>query len=254
MNFADGDPSAYFETINPDRNPVLYTLLDGADPVAGEAIYTSRCEGCHGAPDDESGGPVAQAPSGGLLAYLQSDGKFSEFAHKVRWGVPDTIMTRASLSNPSSQEVVDLMKYLQDLSGTGYAITPGISGTWFDIDHDGEGFLIDVGADTAAKGGATMVAAYYTYDDAGGQAWMIGNGTITGDSVVLDMFITDGGIFGSAFDPVNVNQTAWGTLGFTFSDCENGVMTATPNTANQPTFETISYPITRVVAAGNTCP
>lgn len=30
---------------------------------------------------------------GGILAYLEDDGKFSEFAHKARWGIPNTTMT-----------------------------------------------------------------------------------------------------------------------------------------------------------------
>ena len=86
LNFEDGASSAYFADINPDMNPVLYTIISTADALAGENFSSDNCAGCHSAdPADESGFD----PGGGMLAYLAKDGKFSEFSHKVRWGIPD---------------------------------------------------------------------------------------------------------------------------------------------------------------------
>jgi cytochrome c553 len=75
LNFADADPTAYFADINPNMNPVLYTIVDTADAAAGESFYSDNCNGCHGDPAGES--PVG-APEGGILAYLAQDGKFAQ--------------------------------------------------------------------------------------------------------------------------------------------------------------------------------
>jgi hypothetical protein len=51
LNYMDGDASAYFADIDATQNPVLYTMIPGADAVAGEVFYADTCEGCHGVPE-----------------------------------------------------------------------------------------------------------------------------------------------------------------------------------------------------------
>ena len=113
LNFADADSSVYFADINPEQNPVLYTIVDTADAAAGETFFNSSCAGCH---DLQF-----------ALDYLTGDGKFSEFAHKVRWGAPDTSMSRSAKGNPTAQNVADAMLYLQQQGGTGFALNPGLT-------------------------------------------------------------------------------------------------------------------------------
>ena len=90
LNNPGTDPAAYFSHIDTGTNPALYSIIATADAVAGESYYDSNCVSCHG---DPAGASPVGAPDGGILAYLQGDGKFSEFAHKARWGIPNTTMT-----------------------------------------------------------------------------------------------------------------------------------------------------------------
>lgn len=111
LNFRDGK----FDTIGSiytAPNPAEYTVRFG-DAARGETFYTGKgsCQGCHGDADDEN----ASVPEGGVLAYFQGDGKPSELAHKVRWGEVGSIMTRQSMGNPTSQDIADLIAYLQSL-------------------------------------------------------------------------------------------------------------------------------------------
>ncbi len=91
LNNPGTDPAAYFSQIDPGPNPALYSIIATADAVAGESYYDTNCVSCHG---DPAGASPVGAPEGGILAYLGGDGKFSEFAHKARWGIPNTTMPR----------------------------------------------------------------------------------------------------------------------------------------------------------------
>ena len=128
INFGDADPKYYFQSIDEDRDPVLYEINSGASATAGETFYNTTCRGCHGEPGTDGNNG---RPEGGIAAFLTTDGAYSEFVHKARWGIPDTIMTRSVLGEPTSQNMIDVMLYLQQyVAGTTpFEITNGISGT-----------------------------------------------------------------------------------------------------------------------------
>ena len=253
INFGDADPKYYFQSIDEDRDPVLYEINSGASSTAGETFYNTTCRGCHGEPGEDGNNG---RPEGGIAAFLKTDGAYSEFVHKARWGIPDTIMTRSVLGEPTSQNMIDVMLYLQEyVAGTTpFEITNGTGGTWYLLARDGEGFVLDVFE--GEEGQWNMVATYYTYDGMGNQVWLIGNATAVGDSVTVPVQITDGGIFGPAFDPLIVNKADWGTLEFTFDNCWEGHVTATPNQAMQNAgmgFVPVDFDITRVTPPSG-CP
>ena len=98
-----------------------------------------------------------------------------------------------------------------------------MSGTWWaGLERDGEGWLIDAAANA-------FVAAMYTYDGAGNQAWLIGSGLADGDMVSTAVEITDSPVFGSAYDPSDVNRMSWGTANFLFTSCTEGTVELIPN-------------------------
>jgi cytochrome c553 len=100
---------AAMETVPVDGNPlVIYTPVATADAAAGETYYGANCQGCHGDPSDDGVPDV-----GGLIAYLNNDGKFSEFMHKMHWGIPNTIMSRASMGEPTAADVANVVAYMQ---------------------------------------------------------------------------------------------------------------------------------------------
>ena len=240
VNFGDADPHFYFSSIYEEHDPVLYTINSGANATAGEAFYEQNCQACHGDPAVDFNGMNGGHPQGGMLAYLRLDGKYSEFVHKARWGIPDTIMTRSVIGIPSSQDMIDVMLYLQQSVASDFLVTSGISGSWYEPARDGEGFMIDV-----AKDGIVAVS-YYTYDTQGRQMWVIGSGTVNGNVFEINFHITDGGIYGSVFDPLLVNRYPWGTGTFTFFSCFGGRAEITPNQDYSSEFEALIINISRL--------
>ena len=257
LNFADADSSVYFSNINTSQNPALYTIVDTADTAAGEGFYNANCSGCHGDPATDHNGANGGHPSGGILAYLNGDGKFSELSHAARWGIPGTIMSRSSIGSPTSQNVADMLLYLQQLGGTGFAINSGLSGNWWGgLTRDGEGFLIDVSQDRS--GAVIMVVSFYTYDADGNQVWLIGAGPINGNTAEITMTIPEGAMWGENFDPADLPspRPSWGTGTFTFTSCGVGTMSLVPNAEMMARgFTDLAYDINRdLLVPAVTCP
>lgn len=98
---------------------------------------------------------------------------------------------------------------------------PGISGSWYDPQRDGEGFVLEY------LPNGTLLVIWFTFPaagEAGEQAWIIGEGGyIVGNRVRFDhMYRTFGGHWGDALDPAAIERIEWGTLEFEFDDCNTG--------------------------------
>ena len=245
VNFGDADPKYYFFGIDTYADPVWYNIHPGASAPAGKTFYDQNCLGCHGDPAMNFQGNNDGHPEGGMLAYLRQDGKYSEFVHKARWGIPDTIMTRTTIGTPDSQNMIDVMLYLQELVGSDYIVSSGISGTWYEPERSGEGFMIDV-----AKDGVVAVS-FYTYDTLGNQMWLVGPGTVNGNGFDIEFELTEGAVYGSAFDPLDVSRYPWGTGKFTFSSCYSGTVEITPNGVYSAEFETQTIYLSRLTLPEN---
>jgi hypothetical protein len=100
-----------------------------------------------------------------------------------------------------------------------FAVTPAISGAWYDPDHEGEGWLLEVLDDSQA------LLAWFTYDPQGEQAWFYGTGTVDGSQVTFDLLAPAGTDFGPTFNPGEVQRPPWGKATFSFDNCESGSMT-----------------------------
>jgi hypothetical protein len=240
INYADSDPKFYFDSIDTSVNPAWYSIHSGASTTAGRTFYVNNCKACHGEPDEDFTGGNGGKPAGGILAYLNGDGKYSEFVHKARWGIPDTTMTRTAIGTPDSQDMIDVMLYLQQMTPSDFLVTSGISGTWYDEGHDGEGFMIDISA------GGVVVVSFYTYDTMGRQFWVIGDGQLDGNMFQISFSTTDGGIYGNDFDPTLVKRYPWGTGTFTFNGCSSGVANIAPNQDYAVEFEALDLVLSRV--------
>jgi len=100
-----------------------------------------------------------------------------------------------------------------------FTITSGITGSWYDPERDGEGYAIEIIGSALES---QMLAHFYTYDDAGNQKWLIGNGPVNGGTAILPVQVTSGPVFGDGYDKDDVLRENWGTLTFTFSSCDTG--------------------------------
>ncbi|MFU8832518.1 MAG: zinc-dependent metalloprotease family protein [Wenzhouxiangella sp.] len=96
---------------------------------------------------------------------------------------------------------------------------PGVSGQWSDPDLDGQGWFIqEVGA-------GQVFVAWYTYDDNANQIWLVGTGTVNGDVLHFEQMLTTSGTwFGEDFDADDVDRRHWGSMTFTFTDCNSAVV------------------------------
>lgn len=90
------------------------------------------------------------------------------------------------------------------------------SGAWYVASRSGEGWMVEELADGRA------VVYWFTYDAEGRQAWTIGVGTRSGNRIdIVDNIITGGTRFGSGFNAAAVQRSRWGSLTFTFSNCNS---------------------------------
>ncbi|WP_332024482.1 plastocyanin/azurin family copper-binding protein [Rudaea sp.] len=128
-----------------------------------------------------------------------------------------------------------------------FAITPGLTGTWYNNTQSGQGFNVEVLANNL------IGAFWYVFDDTGHNLFLIGVGNYSGNTATFNVAETTGGFFPPAFDSTKITRPPWGTLSFTFTDCNNGTVTWTPIDTTHFSGGTLA--ITRLTSVGGlACP
>ena len=94
------------------------------------------------------------------------------------------------------------------------------TGTWFGPSQNGHGFVIEVLPGQPPQ----MLVSWFVFGPQGGQSWIVGRGPIDRTRAVLqgNQMTGGGGRFPPNFDPAGIRAEAWGTLSFTFNDCDHG--------------------------------
>jgi len=100
----------------------------------------------------------------------------------------------------------------------------GVSGEWFNAGRSGEGIFVEI-VETSS-GGNAIAAAWFTFDEAGNQMWLVGNQVLDSSqtSVTIDVSRYDGPVFGPGFDSGDLNAMPWGTLTLRFPNCDSAVL------------------------------
>jgi hypothetical protein len=128
-------------------------------------------------------------------------------------------------------------------------ISSGFTGNWYGgKSQSGNGFALEV------LPNSILVAEWFVFAPGGGQAWIVGTGPITGNSATVSGFQTNGpgGVFPPLYDNSNVQTTPWGSLTFTFYDCNHGQVMWTPTADG---YNSGSMRLQRLtMPAGLTCP
>ncbi|HSN00794.1 MAG TPA: hypothetical protein VLS52_07295 [Rudaea sp.] len=124
-----------------------------------------------------------------------------------------------------------------------------MSGNWYDPSQAGQGFQLEFVQNQIA------IAVWYTFTpDGSGQNWIYAQGSYdeTSNTVTLPAELLSGARFVPLFNPNDVVATSWGSLTFTFSDCNHGVASwASP----LPGYGSGSMPIVRLTqVSGTSCP
>ena len=157
-------------------------------------------------------------------------GRLFDGNYTVNWNVPALTQAYSIVGNP----------------GIGAAF----SGNWFDPSQSGHGFVLEV-IDGAP---AQMLAYWFVFAPGGGQSWVTGVGPIDGNHATLAAYQVagTGAQFPPHFDPTQASAQPWGTLTFTFTDCNTGRVDWSSTVAG---YGTGSLPLTRLtLPAGVECP
>lgn len=130
-----------------------------------------------------------------------------------------------------------------------FAITPGITGSWYNNTQSGHGFNVEVLANNL------MVAVWYVFDSSGNNLWLTGVGNYSGNTAALTVTQVTGGFFPPAFDQTKIVRGNWGTLTMTFTDCNNGTATWAPIDTVHFSAPSSPFAITRLTSVGGlACP
>ena len=116
-------------------------------------------------------------------------------------------------------DTTNVFTLTSDDLGAPFVIEPGTSAAWFDLERDGEGFMLELLA------GGRAVMYWFTYDGEGRQDWYMAEGSITGNVIEFpEMVQVSGGVFGPGFDPDQVIRTPVGHARFIWAGCDTGEM------------------------------
>jgi len=115
------------------------------------------------------------------------------------------------------------------------------AGNYFVEGADGEGIQLAREAD-----GSTWIMTWYTYLD-GEQVWMIATGRRLGSQIIFeDTVVTQGGQWGTAFDPADIQRIPFGTITINLdTDTCNDIRVEFDSIL--PQFEPIERDMTRII-------
>ena len=144
-----------------------------------------------------AGSPAIDA--GNNLAGLPTDQRGSPFVRSAR--------ARADIGAFEAQSSMP----------PGAFIGPGFTGSWYDPNQSGHGLAVEV------LNNNLFYAMWFAFAPDGSQVWFGGVGTYVGNTAVIEQVaLPTGGLWIPNFNPATIVRNPWGTLTFTFSDCNHG--------------------------------
>ena len=180
-------------------------VMNASGPVPADTIYADP----QLLPLASNGGPTqthaleARSPAvdaGNDVAGLASDQRGSPFI-RIAGARPDIGAFELQLAPVTS-----------------VSIGPGFTGSWFDLAQSGHGLMLEVLSEHR------LLAMWFAFDPGGdAQSWFGGVGTYSGaTATIIDVAQPAGGRWIPNFDPNSIVRSPWGTLTFTFTDCNHG--------------------------------
>jgi plastocyanin len=130
----------------------------------------------------------------------------------------------------------------------GKPISPATSGSWYDPQQSGHGFLLQI-----APGNVILVYWFVYTPDGSSQAWVLATGNYdpASNTVTVEAYQPTGSKFPPNFNATDITQTDWGSITLTFTDCTNGTVSWN---SKLPGYGSGTLPITKLAnVAGLTC-
>jgi hypothetical protein len=196
--------------------------------------------------EDQNGDPV-------VLESVFGDGRVVAFTD-VDMVSDSTLSDGSGILNDNDQFWGNLIAYLNDESDETFFVNAGLNGNWWGgPSRNGEGAqleIVDNGVDYV------VVLTFYSYDSEGNQIFLIAVGNIEeGNTTELDVFITEGGMWGPDFDPSDVTEDQVGTAVLTAYHCGLINIAFDPNTEYEALgYEDLEYDFTRLATPIAPCP
>lgn len=107
--------------------------------------------------------------------------------------------------------------------GAAAPIDAHASGNWYNPDQSGHGLQIEVLDLSQAA------VAWYTFDEQGNPLWLLGIGTIAGDTIRADLTAYAGTAFPPDFDSDEIEGSGWGEIVFRRNGCNTATLEWTPS-------------------------
>ena len=105
------------------------------------------------------------------------------------------------------------------------AVDGGHSGSWYNPARSGHGLALDISQDLDGNGVRAAVSWYhYNADGSGQQFWVVGVGPVIDDTAIVDVFQSEGALFGDAFKADDVTRTLWGQVKIKFISCTEATL------------------------------
>jgi hypothetical protein len=139
-------------------------------------------------------------------------------------GIKNNAFPAGSGAVDTNGDAINVQKIWVASERTGSEINAGTSGSWFNPEQDGQGWVIEVISSTSGEN--QFLFYFYGYDNDGERLWLIGiTDHIEGSSVTVEALLFSGTGFGGDLDPDSVTDEAVGSVTFDFHDCDNGTAT-----------------------------
>lgn len=148
-----------------------------------------------------------------------------------------------SVDNIGGHQVLQRLTHLagHGCEQDGDPLEKELSGSWYDHDHDGEGFIVQ------QLDLRQALVLWFTYDESGRQSWLINTGTLDNGRITFPEILQPlGGIFGRSFDPDDVTRNPWGELILELG-CEGGFADYRPTVAGYTDGTQRLSPLTRLL-------
>ncbi|MEJ8566536.1 DUF4350 domain-containing protein [Elongatibacter sediminis] len=246
------------DSASPPANPTglgeTRPMFDGpfgtseALTMAGTIRYFEETAGFSVLAEDQSGNPV-------ILEALIGDGRVVALSD-IDMISNHGLSNGDGIDSDNDRFLANLIAYLADEAVETFVINPGLNGNWWNGPaRAGEGMQLEL---VIPGGVLTVVATFYSYDNAGKQIFLIAVGPVNigaGNTTDVDVFITEGPVWGAGFDPGDVNEEQWGTGEISSSSCNlmHILLNPNPTYAGQG-YSALEYDVIRLNPPAAPCP
>ena len=195
--------------------------------------------------EDQDGNPV-------ILEALIGQGRVVVFTD-VDIISNDTLSEGTGINNDNDRFLTNLFAYLASEAGETFFINAGLNGNWWGgPERSGEGAQVEVVIPGEVP---IVVITFYSYDSEGNQIFLIAVGAVNGNTAELDVFITEGGLWGADFDPDLVNEAQAGTGTLTVFHCGLINLSLNPNSEYEALgYTDLQYDMVRLNPPAAPCP